>query len=152
MFIVDIKRTPFGKFLGSLSNLSASELTRPLFSYYLNKYPFLKKETDEVIIGNALSVGHGMNPARIVAFNCGIDESVPAYTINHACASGLNAIIQGFRSVKLGKANLILAGGMELMSQTPHLSKGLRKGVKFGAIQLIDALQIDGLYRLHMTS
>jgi acetyl-CoA C-acetyltransferase len=146
MYVIDIKRTPFGRFLGSLSDMSASELTKPLFSYFLGKYPFLKKQTDEVIIGNVLPAGLGMNPARIVAFKGGIDESVPAYTINHACASGMTAVIQGFRSIRLGESNLVLAGGMELMSQAPHLIKGLRKGLKFGTTELIDDLQFDGLY------
>lgn len=146
MYIIDIKRTPFGKFLGSISNLSATELTKPLFSYFLNNYPFLKKQTDEVIIGNVLSAGIGMNPARIAAFKGGIDNSVPAYTINHACASGMTAIIQGFRSIRLGEADLILSGGMESMSNSPYLIKNLRKGLKFGTSKLIDDLECDGLY------
>jgi acetyl-CoA C-acetyltransferase len=146
MYIIDIKRTPFGKFLGSLSNLSATELTKPLFSYFLDKYPFLRKQADEVIMGNVLSAGIGMNPARIAAFRSGIGDSVPAYTINHVCASGMSAIIQGFRSIKLGEADLVLSGGMESMSNSPYLINGLRRGLKFGKNELIDDLERDGLY------
>ena len=146
MYIVDIKRTPVGKFLGSFSNLSAPELAKPLFSYFLKTYPYLRKNTDEVIIGNVFSAGIGMNPARIAAFQSGIDVSVPAYTVNHVCASGLNAIVQGFRSIRTGDSHFILAGGMESMSQAPYLLKGVRAGLKFGSHTLIDSLQNDGLY------
>lgn len=146
MYIVDIKRTPVGKFLGSLSNLSAPQLTKPLFSYFLDTYPYLKKEIDEVIMGNVLSAGIGINPARIAAFESGVDDSVPAYTINHACASGMNAIVQGLRSIRAGDAQLILAGGMESMSQAPFLVKGVRLGLKFGTHTLVDSLQQDALY------
>lgn len=145
MYIVDIKRTPVGKFLGSLSNFSAPQLTKPLFSYFLKIYPFLKNKTDEVIMGNVLSAGIGMNPARIAAYNGGIGESVPAYTVNHVCASGMNAIIQGYRSILSGENNLVLAGGMESMSQAPFLLKEGRK-MKFGSHTLLDSLQNDGLY------
>ncbi len=146
MYIVDIKRTPIGKFLGSLSELSAPELAKPLFSYFLKTYPYLKSKTDEVVIGNVLSAGIGMNPARIAAMLGGIDESVPSYTVNHVCASGMNAIIQGFRLIRTGDAHLVLAGGMESMSQAPYLLMGARKGLKFGSQMVIDSLQHDGLY------
>ncbi len=146
MYIVDIKRTPVGRFLGSLSHLSAPQLAKPLFSYFLNTYPYLKKKTDEVVMGNVLSAGIGMNPARMAAFEGGISFSVPAYTINQVCASGMNSVIQGFRSIRLGDADLVLAGGMESMSQAPYLLKGARSGFKFGSQGLIDSLQNDGLY------
>ena len=145
MYIVDIKRTPVGKFLGSLSSLSAPELARPLFTFFLKKYPFLKNKTDEVILGNVLSAGIGMNPARIAAFKGGISNSVPSYTVNQVCASGMNAIIQGFRSIKSGDANLILAGGTESMSQSPYLLARTRK-LKLGSEELVDSLENDGLY------
>ena len=145
MYLIDIRRTPIGKFLGSLSGFFAPELAKPLFSYFLKTYPFLKKETDEVIMGNVLSAGIGMNPARIAAYNGGINESVPAYTVNHVCASGMNAIAQGYRSIRLGDSHLVLAGGMESMSQAPYLLKGVRN-MKFGSHTLLDSLQNDGLY------
>jgi len=145
MYIIDIKRTPIGKFLGSLSNLSAPELTKPLFSYFLEKYPYLKKGTDEVIMGNVLSAGIGMNPARIAAVEGGISESVPAYAVSHVCASGINAIVQGFRAIRAGDADIILAGGMESMSNAPFLLNGSRKGMRFGSRTLVDSLAHDGL-------
>lgn len=144
MYLIDIKRTPIGKFMGSLSSLSAPELTKPLFSYFLKTYPFLRKKTDEVILGNVLSAGIGMNPARIASYYGGISESVPAYTVNHVCASGMNAITQGYRSIRLGDSHLVLAGGMESMSQAPFLLKDARN-IKFGSRTLFDSLQHDGL-------
>ena len=118
MYIVDMKRTPVGKFLGSLSGLSAPELAKPLFSYFLSKYPYLKNKTDEVVIGNVLSAGIGMNPARIAP--CWEELTSPFLLhVNHVCASGMNAIIQAFRSIRAGDAHLVLAGGMESMSQAP---------------------------------
>lgn len=146
MYLIDIKRTPVGKFLGALSNLSAPELAKPLFSYFLDTYPYLKKQTDEVIMGNVLSAGIGMNPARIAACDGGVSDSVPAYSINHVCASGMNAIVQGLRSIRAGDSHLILAGGMESMSQAPYLLKGARLSLKFGSHTLLDSLQHDGLY------
>jgi len=145
MYIVEVKRTPIGKFLGHLSNLSAPELAKPLFSNLLKKYPFLKNRTDEVIMGNVLSAGLGMNPARIAAIHGGVDVSVPAYGISHVCASGMNAIVQGFRAIRAGDLDIVLAGGMESMSNTPFLLKGLRRGLRFGSNTLIDSLQHDGL-------
>jgi acetyl-CoA C-acetyltransferase len=146
MYIIDSKRTPIGKFLGSLSNLSATELAQPLFAYFLKKYPFLKTHTNEVILGNVLSAGVGMNPARIAAIAGGMHYSVPAYTINHVCASSMNAVTQGWRAIRAGQADLVLAGGMESMSQAPYLLKGGRKGLKYGQQELIDSLHYDGLF------
>jgi acetyl-CoA C-acetyltransferase len=146
MYIVDFKRTPIGKFLGSLSHLSSYELARPLFSYFLKTYPFLLNKTDEVIMGGVLTAGVGMNPARIASVEAGISTSVPAYIINQVCASGMNAIIQGFRSIRTEENHLVLAGGMESMSQAPYIVKGARQGLKFGSKTLVDSLYQDGLY------
>ncbi len=146
MYIVDWKRTPVGKFLGALAHIPATQLTKPLFSYFLENYPYLKKKTDEVIIGNVIGAGIGMNPARIAAITGGMSYHVPAYTINHACASGMNAVVQGFRAIRLGDAHMVLAGGMESMSQAPFLVKGIRTGIKFGSTSLIDSLHNDGFY------
>jgi acetyl-CoA C-acetyltransferase len=146
MYIIDIKRTPVGKFLGGLSNFSAPELEKPLFAYFLNKYPFLKNKVDEVIIGNVLSAGIGMNPARMAASKGGISEKVPSFTLNQVCASGLTAIIQGNRLIKSGEGELVLSGGMESMSNAPFLVKGIRKGLKYDNKELIDSIKNDGLY------
>ena len=146
MYIIDVKRTPIGKFMGSLSKFSAPELAKPLFNYFLNTYPYLKKFTDEVVIGNVLSAGIGQNPARIAAFLGGLADTVPAYTINQVCASGMNAIIQGFRAILAHAADNVISGGMESMSQAPYLLKNARKGLPFGTVTLIDSLQYDGLF------
>ena len=146
MYIIDTKRTPIGKFMGSLSSFSAPELTKPLFRYFLETYPFLRSKTDEVILGNVLSAGIGMNPARIAAFYGGLSKSVPSYTINHVCASGMTAIIQAARAIHSNDADLILAGGMESMSQAPFILPGVRAGFRFGSKTLIDTLENEGLY------
>ncbi len=145
MYVVDVKRTPVGKFLGSLSNLTAPELTKPLFSYFIDKYPFLHKETDEVIMGHVLSAGEGMNPARQASVGGGISVSVPSYGISHVCASGMNAVIQASRGIRAGDVDLVLAGGMENMSKAPFLLENVRKGFRYGERALIDSLQHDGL-------
>ena len=146
MYIVDIKRTPVGKFLGSLSHLTAPELAKPLFDNFLERYEFLKNDTDEIILGNVLSAGVGMNPARIAALHGGMSNSVPAYTINQVCGSGLNAIHQGFRAISMGDASLVIAGGMESMSQAPHVVRKMRSGVKYGSSEILDTIMCDGLY------
>lgn len=146
MYILDIKRTAIGKFLGSLSLLSAPQIIKPLFKYFIDRYPFVKKSTNEVIIGNVLSAGIGMNPARIASYIGGLSEKIPAITINQVCGSGLTAIIQGSKSIALGDADIVMAGGMESMSNAPYLLKDARKGIKFGDNQLIDSLYHDGLF------
>lgn len=146
MYIIDCKRTPIGKFLGGLSSLSAPKLTAPLFEFFLTQYPFLSTATDEVILGNVLQAGIGQNPARIAASLGGINYSVPAYTVNQVCASSLNAIALGYRAIKAGDSQLILAGGMESMSQAPHIIRNFRLGHKFGSANIIDTLQHDGLF------
>ena len=146
MYLIEVKRTPIGKFLGTLSHLSAPQLTQPLFAHFLAKYPFLKTQTDEVIMGNVLSAGIGMNPARIAASLGGLSYQVPSYTLNQVCASSMSAVIQACRSIRAAAAHLILAGGMESMSQAPHLLHGVRQGIKYGSISLVDSLAHDGLY------
>lgn len=146
MYIIDVKRTPVGKFLGSLSHLSAPELAKPLFDNFIERYEFLKKNTDEIILGNVLSAGIGMNPARIAAIEGGMNNSIPAYTINQVCGSGLNAIHQGFRAISMGDASLVIAGGMESMSQAPHIVRKMRAGVKYGSSEIVDTILCDGLY------
>jgi len=146
MFILDTKRTAIGKFLGTLSQTNAIELIKPIFQFFLDRYPFLKQQTSEVILGNVLSAGLGQNPARIAVVQSGFSNCVPAFTLNHVCGSGLTSIIEGLKSIKLGDADIVLAGGMENMSNAPYLISKHRKGLPLGNDVLVDSLNHDGLF------
>jgi acetyl-CoA C-acetyltransferase len=146
MYIVEAKRTPVGKFLGSLAQLSAEELLSQLFTWYGGAYPWLKQELDSVIIGNVVSAGTGMNIGRAAAYGAGFKESVPGVMVNQVCGSGLAAVIAGVQAIKAGDSSLVLAGGVESMSNAPHLLRGYRQGFKLGNGQLIDSLHQDGLF------
>lgn len=145
-YILDIKRTPMGKFLGGLSEQTAPELASLIIKYFANRYDFLTYETAEVILGNVIGAGIGQNPARMAAYRAGLKESIPAMTLNHVCGSGLTAIIQATRSVRTGDARCVVAGGMESMSKAPHLLPNYRKGLKYGNDTITDSLYNDGLY------
>jgi acetyl-CoA acetyltransferase family protein len=121
MFIVDALRTPIGKFHGQLSTLAPPDLTKPLFQEFLKRNLFLGTKTNLVIMGEVLTTGVGMNPARLASVKGGISQKTPAYTINHACASSLTAIINGYQAIQMGEADLVIAGGLENMSQAPNL-------------------------------
>lgn len=146
VYILEIKRTPVGKFLGGLSNLSSVELGSQLLKKMLGKYPQIKDSVDEVIIGNVLSAGQGQNVSRQIAINAGIKTSIPAYSVNMVCGSGLKAIYEAFVHIKAGEADCVIAGGVESMSNAPFVTKNnLRVGSKMGNIELQDTILRDGL-------
>lgn len=145
MYIIDYKRTPFGKFLGNLNLYSATELTHPIFKHFIDNYPILQRGTDLVVLGNVLSAGLGMNPARIAGIKGGISKKTPAITINQVCASSLTALIYGHQAIAANEANIVIAGGMESMSNAPHLITGLRRRLKMGNMKITDSLISDGL-------
>src|SRR5690606_11584190 len=103
------------------------------------------ERVDEVILGNVVSAGIGQAPARQAALAAGIPSSVPAVTINKVCGSGLKSVMLADQAIRAGDARMVVAGGMESMSQAPHLLVGARTGWKFGPQQVLDALQLDGL-------
>lgn len=142
--IIAAKRTPIGKFLGAFRNTSAVELGTSIVAGILDLAGVEKHEVDEVIIGNARQAGGGPNPARQVAFKAGIPETVPAYTINMACASGLKAIALGADSIRLGHAACVVAGGTENMTRVPFLLDRARLGYRLGDGPLIDGMYKDG--------
>ncbi len=139
-------RTPIGRFLGGLSPLSAPELGALAVRAALERSGVDVAEVDEVIMGNVVSAGAGQAPARQAAINGGIPATVPAVTINKVCGSGLKAVMLAAQSIRAGDNRLVLAGGMESMSNVPFYMRGLRGGVKFGDQTIEDGLIYDGLW------
>lgn len=146
VYIIDAKRTPIGKYGGILSETPATELGSIVIKNLLSANSHIKKQVDEVIMGNVLSAGLGQNPARIAAFHSGLPEIVPAMTINKVCGSGLKSVILGVQSIQNEDAEVIIAGGMENMSRAPYLVDDYRFGVKLGDQQMRDEMIVDGLF------
>jgi acetyl-CoA C-acetyltransferase len=152
--IVSAARTPIGRFLGSLSTLSASDLGAVAIKAALERAKVDPAEIGEVIMGNVLQAGVGQAPARQAMIKAGIPAAVPAMTINKVCGSGLQAVMLAAQAIRAGDEQLLVAGGQESMSSAPHLVFGMRNGIKFGAQTMHDALIKDGLwcafYNRHM--
>lgn len=142
--IILAKRTPTGGFLGSLSHLSATELGKIAIENLLQNTPIPPTEIDSVYMGNVLSANLGQSPARQAALFAGISDKTDATTMNKVCASGMKAVIMGAQQIQLGIDQVVIAGGMESMSNAPHYTMQ-RKGNKLGHTTLIDGLLKDGL-------
>ena len=142
--IVSVARTPIGSFLGSLANISAPKLGAIAIKGALNKINLNPELVDEVLMGNVISAGLGQAPARQAAIFAGIPDTVPCTTINKVCASGMKSIMIAAQAIKLGEADIIVAGGMESMSNIPHYISG-RKATKLGNLNVLDGLLVDGL-------
>jgi len=142
--IVSVARTPIGSFLGSLSSVPAPKLGAIAIKGALNKINLDPNLVDEVLIGNVVSAGLGQAPARQAAIFAGIPNTVPCTTINKVCASGMKAIMIASQAIKAGDAEIIVAGGMESMSNIPHYLAG-RKATKLGNLNIADGLLVDGL-------
>ena len=142
--IVSAVRTPIGSFMGALSSMTATQLGAVAIKGALDKINLDASLVDEVLMGNVVQAGVGQAPARQAALLAGLPNSVIATTVNKVCASGMKAVIQGAQAIIAGDANVIVAGGMESMSQIPHYVH-LRNGYKFGPATMIDGLQKDGL-------
>lgn len=142
--IVSAVRTPIGSFLGSLSSLTATQLGSFAIKGALEKINLDPKMVDEVLMGNVVQAGVGQAPARQAALGAGLSEEVACTTVNKVCASGMKAIMQAAQSIKSGDADIIVAGGMESMSNIPHYAH-LRNGNKFGPMTMEDGMQKDGL-------
>ena len=142
--IVSAARTPIGSFLGSLSSFSATQLGSIAIKGALNKIKLDPAMIDEVFMGNVVQAGVGQAPARQAAIGAGLPNSVPCTTINKVCASGMKAVMHAAQTIALGDAEIVVAGGMESMSNIPHYVT-LRKAHKFGPQTLIDGMQKDGL-------
>ena len=139
-------RTPIGRFLGGLAFLSAPDLGAVAIRAAVERAGIDPSDVDEVIMGNVVSAGVGQAPARQAAVGSGLPPEIPALTINKVCGSGLKAVMLAAQAIRAGDARLIVAGGMESMSNAPHYVRGLRAGVKFGDQTLRDGLVYDGLW------
>ncbi|PKA84250.1 acetyl-CoA C-acetyltransferase [Ulvibacter sp. MAR_2010_11] len=142
--IVAAARTPIGSFMGSLSSLTATQLGATAIKGALDKIKLDPSLVQEVYMGNVVQAGVGQAPARQAALAAGIPDSVPCTTVNKVCASGMKAVMHAAQAIALGDADVIVAGGMESMSNIPHYVH-MRNGVKFGPSTLIDGMQKDGL-------
>ena len=143
--IVAGARTPIGRLMGGLSSLSAAQLGSRAIEGALEKARVGAEDVDYVIMGHVIQAGAGQNPARTAALGAGIPASVPSITINKVCLSGLNAIATADQMIRAGECEVVVAGGMESMSQAPHLLPGSRTGWKYGAVTAQDHLERDGL-------
>ena len=144
--IVGGARTPVGKFLGSLSPLTAPQLGAIAIRAALERANLPEDAVDEVLIGNVIQAGIGQAPARQAALQAGIPVSVPATTVNKVCGSGLKAVMFATQALRLGDANIVVAGGMESMSNAPYLLTQARTGYRLGDGTLVDAVVHDGLW------
>jgi len=145
VMIASAARTPVGAFNGSLSGLSAAELGTVAISAALERAGIPASDVDEVVLGQVLTAATGMNPARQALLAAGIPDDRTAYLVNQVCGSGLRSVAQGFQAIKLGEANVVVAGGQESMSQAPHASQ-MRNGTKMGDVKLVDTMIKDGLW------
>ena len=146
VYIVQAKRSPIGKFLGTLAPVAPAALTAQVIKNVINESGVDVKTIDEVAIGNVLSAGHGQNIARQASIAGGIPVEVPAYTVSMVCGSGLESVINAYTSIKAGLADVVLAGGVEVMSQAAFAVDGkTRLGNKMGDLKLKDTLLSDGL-------
>ena len=144
--IVAAVRTAIGKFGGSLAKISATELGSTVIHGLLAKTGLATHQIDEVILGQVLTAGCGQNPARQALIRAGLPEETPAMTINKVCGSGLKAVMLGVQSIRGGDAGIVIAGGQENMSASPHLLKGSRDGFRMGDARLVDTMVHDGLW------
>ncbi|ODT31792.1 MAG: acetyl-CoA acetyltransferase [Kaistia sp. SCN 65-12] len=142
--IVAARRTPIGRFIGAFADLSSTALGAVAVRQVLADSGVDPAAVDEVIIGQVLTAGAGMNPARQAAIGGGLPIQVPAFTVNKVCGSGLKAIHLGAQAIGAGAAELIVAGGQESMTQAPHLLAG-RRATKLGDIAATDSIMVDGL-------
>lgn len=145
VYIVAAQRTPIGKFNGQLASKSAVELGAIAIKAAVEKAKLSGNDIDQVLMGNVIQAGTGQNPARQASMVAGLGEQVPAITINDVCASGMSSVDLAASLIRAGQANVIVAGGMESMSQAPYVLPKARNGYRFGNGTLLDAMQSDAL-------
>jgi acetyl-CoA C-acetyltransferase len=144
VYILSAVRTPMGSFLGGLSSISATKLGSIAIKAAVERSGVNVDHIDEVFMGNVLQAGVGQAPARQAALGAGLGQNVPCTTVNKVCASGMKSIMLGAQSILAGDNHVVVVGGMESMSQTPHYVSG-RNGPKFGNITMLDGITKDGL-------
>lgn len=146
IYIVDAKRTAIGSFLGSLRKVSPSDLGATVVKDLLKNNNLQGHELDEVIMGNILSAGQGQGVGRQVAIKANIPFEVPAYSLNILCGSGMKSVMTGYSNIKSGLSNLVICGGVEVMSQAPFVSpRDVREGFRMGELKFQDSMLIDAL-------
>ncbi|MBX9626408.1 MAG: acetyl-CoA C-acetyltransferase [Gemmataceae bacterium] len=145
-YILSAARTPIGKFLGELADVPAPKLGAAAIAEALKRGKVNPSVVDEVVMGNVVQAGVGQAPARQAALFAGLPGTIAAYAVNKVCGSGLKAVMLAAQSIKAGDADVVVAGGMESMSNAPFLLTGMRKGHKYGDTKAVDALQQDGLW------
>ncbi|WP_313357340.1 acetyl-CoA C-acetyltransferase, partial [Corynebacterium variabile] len=143
--IVGAARTAQGKMLGALASKTAVDLGATAISTALERAGVAAETVGHVVMGQVVQAGAGQNPAKQAAVAAGVPVSTPADTVNKVCLSGLDAVIHGSRLLRLGDADVVVAGGQESMTNAPHLAAGVRAGAKFGSLALQDSLERDGL-------
>jgi acetyl-CoA C-acetyltransferase len=146
VFILSAVRTPIGKFGGSLAQLSAADMGVIAAKAALDRAGVPPGQVEETIIGNARQAGGGPNVARQISIRSGVPDTVPAYTVNQACASGLKSIALGFQEIAHGNMDCVLAGGTESMSRLPYYLDGARWGYRLGNQELVDGMYRDGFF------
>ncbi|MFQ5677668.1 MAG: thiolase family protein, partial [bacterium] len=144
IFLCAAVRTPIGKFGGALSSLAAPQLATVAAKECIRRAHIDPAAINEVIFGHARQAGTGPNPARHIAYKSGCPETVPAYTVNKACASGMKAIANAYQAIALGDAEVVLAGGTESMSNTPYMLPRARWGYRLGHSEVVDGMYRDG--------
>ncbi len=149
VYIVSATRTPLGSFGGSLSGVSATKLGSVVIKAAVEKAGIKPETVNEVFMGNVLSANLGQAPARQASIFAGIPNTVPCTTINKVCASAMKAVMIGAQTIMLGDNDVVVAGGMENMSNVPHYVPGMRKGLKLGDGKLIDGMVKDGLWDVY---
>jgi acetyl-CoA C-acetyltransferase len=145
-YIIAGARTPIGKMSGALASFSAADLGGFAIAAALQRAGVAPHEVEHVIMGQVLMAGQGQVPSRQAASKAGIPMSVPSISINKVCLSGLNSIYLADQMIQSGEADIVVAGGMESMTNAPYLAMGARSGFRFGDVQLLDAIQRDGLW------
>ena len=148
-YLVAGKRSPVGRFLGAISKMTAMEVGTQVAKALLNETKADPNAFDEVFVGQVLQAGCGQNPARQVALGAGIHDEISCVTINKVCGSGLQSVMFAEQVIRCGDADLILAGGIESMSQAPFLSRTMRFGNKFGHGEMVDEMLYDGLTNVY---
>ncbi len=142
--IVSAARTPVGSFLGSFAALPAHELGKAAITAALQRAKVDPKEVSEVVLGQVLTANQGMNPARQASRAAGVPDEAPAWSLNQVCGSGLRAVVVGYQQLKAGDAKIVVAGGQENMSMSPH-AQNMRGGTKMGPVEFADTMIKDGL-------
>lgn len=148
VLVLGAVRTPVGSMSGVYSNTRAVELGAIVAREALRRAGASPDQVEEVVFGNVLQAGQGQNPARQIALGAGLPESVPGFTINKVCGSGLKAIELGWQSILLGRADVVLAGGAENMTLSPYLLPSMRAGARMGDAKAVDSMVFDGLWEI----